>query len=88
MKIKLLINVILISLSAQLFAQDPNWSYIRRENTGIGGALHFVVQGDAFGNIWTGGYESSDEGSLVRIATTDTVYTNWSTYSDEYYRMD
>lgn len=84
MKIKLLINLILISLSAQLFAQDPNWSYIRRENTGIGGALHFVVQGDAFGNIWTGGYESSDEGSLVRIATTDTVYTNWSTYSDEY----
>ena len=84
MKIKLLINLILISLTAQLFAQDPNWTYIRRENTGIGGALHYVVQGDAFGNIWTGGYESSDEGSLVRIATTDTVYTNWSTYSDEY----
>lgn len=84
MKTKVLINIVLLSLSLQTFAQDPNWAYIRKENTGIGGALHFVVQGDAFGNIWTGGFESSDEGSLVRIATTDTVYTNWSTYSDDY----
>ncbi len=84
MKTKLLLNLLLISLTTQLFAQDPNWSYIRKENTGIGGALHYVVQGDAFGNIWTGGYESADEGSLIRIATTDTIYTNWSTYSDDY----
>ena len=84
MKTKILLTLTLLSLSRQTFAQDPNWSYIRRENTGIGGALHYVVQGDAFGNIWTGGYESADEGSLVRIATTDTIYTNWSTYSDEY----
>ncbi len=81
---KLLISIIVCSISLQTFAQDPNWSYIRRENTGIGGALHYVVQGDAFDNIWTGGYESSNEGSLVRIATSSTVYTNWSTYSDEY----
>ncbi|GGD99740.1 two-component regulator propeller domain-containing protein [Planktosalinus lacus] len=84
MKTKLLLNLLLVFFTTQLLAQDPNWSYIRKENTGIGGALHYVVQGDAFGNIWTGGYESSDEGSLVRIATTDTVYTNWSTYSEEY----
>lgn len=84
MKTKLLLNLLLVSLTTQLFAQDPNWTFIRKENTGIGGALHYVVQGDAFGNIWTGGYESTGEGSLVRIATTDTVYTNWSTYSEEY----
>jgi len=84
MKTKVLINFILFSLTLQTFAQDPNWEYLRKENTGIGGALHYVVQGDAFGNIWTGGYESAEEGSLVRIASTDTVYTNWSTYSEEY----
>lgn len=84
MKTKVLLNLLLVSLTTQLFAQDPNWTYIRKENTGIGGALHYVVQGDAFGNIWTGGYESADEGSLVRIATTDTIYTNWSTYSEDY----
>lgn len=84
MKTRILIPFILLSFLFEAFAQDPNWTYIRRENTGIGGALHFVVQGDAFGNIWTGGYESANEGSLVRIATTDTVYTNWSTYSNEY----
>ncbi|MDN3722890.1 two-component regulator propeller domain-containing protein [Aequorivita sp. SDUM287046] len=83
MKTKLLLSLILLSCTLQIFAQDPNWEYLRRENTGIGGSLHYVVQGDAFGNIWTGGYESSSEGSLVRIAT-DTIYTNWSTYSEEY----
>ncbi|MEX2349831.1 MAG: two-component regulator propeller domain-containing protein [Flavobacteriaceae bacterium] len=84
MKTKLLLNLLLVSLTTQLFAQDPNWTYLRKENTGIGGALHYVVQGDAFGNIWTGGYESSNEGSLVRISITDTIYTNWSTYSEDY----
>ncbi len=85
MKIKILLNLALISLSAQLFAQDPNWTYIRRDNTGIGGQAHYVVVGDAFNNIWTGGYTASDnEGSLVRIKTNDTIYTNWGTYSENF----
>jgi ligand-binding sensor domain-containing protein len=84
MKLKLLISIIVCALSLQTFSQDPNWSYIRRENTGIGGALHYVVQGDAFNNIWTGGYESSSEGSLVRISTSSNVYTNWATYSQQF----
>ncbi|RFN59804.1 T9SS type A sorting domain-containing protein [Marixanthomonas ophiurae] len=86
MKAKLLINLFLIGFIFQIQAQtDPNWTYIRTDNTGIGGQLHYTIKGDAFNNIWTGGYTSSvDEGSLVRIATNDTVYTNWGTYAENY----
>ncbi|PVW17066.1 Periplasmic ligand-binding sensor domain-containing protein [Marixanthomonas spongiae] len=86
MKTKLLISLFLFALTIQLQAQtDPNWTYIRSDNTGIGGQLHFTIKGDNFNNVWTGGYtSSSDEGSLVRIATNDTVYTNWGTYAENY----
>ena len=85
MRTNLFLQLFLISIVFPLFAQDPNWTYIRRDNTGIGGMGHYVVTGDQFDNIWTGGYDSTeDEGSLVRIATTNAVYTNWSTYSEEY----
>ncbi len=86
MKTKLLISLFLIGLTFQLQAQtDPNWTYIRSDNTGIGGQLHYTIKGDGFNNIWTGGYtSSSEEGSLVRIATSDTVYTNWGTYAENY----
>ena len=85
MKKTLLCILILCFISLPLFAQDPNWAYVRTDNTGIGGQSHFTIQGDAFDNIWTGGYtSSSDHGSLVRIATNDTVYTNWGTYSENY----
>ncbi len=85
MKIKILLHLAIVTLSVQLFAQDPNWTYIRRDNTGIGGQAHYVVVGDAFNNIWTGGYTASEnEGSLVRIKTNDTIYTNWGTYSENF----
>jgi ligand-binding sensor domain-containing protein len=80
--------ILLLLTSACLFAQsggDPNWTFIRTDNTGIGGQLHFTLQGDSFNNIWIGGYTSNtDEGSLVRVSTSDTVYTNWGTYSEEF----
>lgn len=85
MKTPLLFFACLLATSI-LFAQaDPNWSFLRTDNTGIGGLLHYTVKGDAFDNIWTGGYTSTnEEGSLVRISVDETVYTNWGTYSEEY----
>ncbi len=86
MKTKL--RFLLFSLLSTLFLyaqDDPNWTYIKKDNTGIGGLLHFMIQGDPFDNIWTGGYTSTtEEGSLVRISMQDTVYTNWSTYDEDY----
>ncbi|MAN58723.1 MAG: hypothetical protein CMC08_02675, partial [Flavobacteriaceae bacterium] len=74
-----------LCLWAQSGGNDPNWTFFRKDNTGIGGQLHFTLQGDSFNNIWTGGYTSNiDEGSLVRISPVDTVYTNWGTYSEEF----
>ena len=85
MKTTVLIYLILITLSTHLYAQDPNWTYIRRDNTGIGSLLHATIVEDPFNNIWTGGYSSSaNEGSLVRIKTSDTIYTNWATYNENY----
>ncbi|MEM0519490.1 T9SS type A sorting domain-containing protein [Aequorivita flava] len=85
MKITLLSSLVLFLISSQFYAQDPNWTYIRRDNTGIGSLEHTTIAGDAFNNIWTGGYSSSaNEGSLVRIKTSDTIYTNWATYNENY----
>ncbi|MCZ4318111.1 T9SS type A sorting domain-containing protein [Aequorivita viscosa] len=85
MKITVLFNLILLLVSSQTFAQDPNWSYIRRDNTGIGSLEHTTIRGDFFNHIWTGGYSSTaNEGSLVRIKTSDTLYTNWATYNENY----
>ncbi len=85
MKQKVLLAIILFSLSSNLYPQDPNWTYIRRDNTGIGSLQHTTIVGDLFNNIWTGGYSTSaNEGSLVRIKTSDTIYTNWATYNENY----
>lgn len=81
---KLHVLFLLLVLTTQLQAQDPNWEFIRSDNTGIGGQSHFVIRGDDFNNIWTGGYtSSSEEGSLVRISE-DVVYTNWGTYAENF----
>ena len=86
MKTKLRFLLFSLFSTLLLYAQDdPNWTYIKKDNTGIGGLLHFMIQGDPFDNIWTGGYTSTtEEGSLVRISMQDTVYTNWSTYDEDY----
>lgn len=68
---------------AQFPTLDPNWTFIRADNTGISGDYHSVVRGDRFGNIWTGGYLPFwSEGALVRFD--GTTFTNWGTYSENY----
>ncbi|WP_034261610.1 Periplasmic ligand-binding sensor domain-containing protein [Altibacter lentus] len=84
MKKIILLSLFLI-ITSIVQAQDPNWTYIRRDNTGVGDLSHTTIVGDAFDNVWTGGYSSThDEGSLVRIRTNDTIYTNWGTYNENY----
>ncbi|MBK7380942.1 MAG: T9SS type A sorting domain-containing protein [Ignavibacteriales bacterium] len=68
---------------AQFPTLNPNWTYIRADNTGVGGDQHFVVRGDRFGNMWTGGRMPFwSQGSLVRFD--GTTFTNWGTYADNY----
>ncbi len=68
---------------AQFPTLNPEWTYIRTDNTGIGGDQHFVVRGDRFGNMWTAGRMPFwSQGSLVRFD--GTTFTNWGTYADNY----
>ncbi len=82
----LFLSVFLITMqigNAQFPTLDPNWTYFRSDNTGVGGDYHETVRGDRFGNIWTGGYLPFwSQGSLVRFD--GTTFTNWGTYSDNY----
>lgn len=87
MKFLLLLGVTLLLLNQTVIAQfptlNPYWTYLRADNTGIGGDYHEVVRGDRFGNMWTGGYLPFwSQGSLVRFD--DTTFTNWGTYADNY----
>jgi len=69
--------------NAQFPTLNPNWTYIRADNTGISGDYHETVRGDRFGNMWTGGYLPFwSQGSLVRFD--GTTFTNWGTYSENY----
>lgn len=68
---------------AQYPTLNPYWTYVRADNTGIGGDYHETVRGDRFGNMWTGGYMPFwSQGSLVRFD--GTTFTNWGTYADNY----
>ncbi len=68
---------------AQYPTVNPDWKFIRADNTGISGDYHEVVRGDRFGNIWTGGYLPFwSHGALVRFD--GTTFTNWGTYSENY----
>ncbi len=81
----ILTNVLFLfqNANAQFPTLNPNWTYIRADNTGIGGDYHETVRGDRFGNMWTGGYLPFwSQGSLVRYD--GTVFTNWGTYADNY----
>jgi len=69
--------------NAQFPTLNPNWTYIRADNTGVSGDYHETVRGDRFGNMWTGGYMPFwSQGSLVRFD--GTTFTNWGTYSENY----
>ncbi|MBK8983612.1 MAG: T9SS type A sorting domain-containing protein [Ignavibacteria bacterium] len=88
----ILLSIFAITLSvhtavAQFPTLNPNWTYIRSDNTGVGGDYHETVRGDRFGNMWTGGYMPFwSQGSLVRFD--GTTFTNWGTYSENYLPAD
>jgi Secretion system C-terminal sorting domain/Two component regulator propeller len=68
---------------AQFPTINPNWTYIRADNTGVGGEQHFVVRGDRFGNMWTGGRMPFwSQGCVTRFD--GTTFTNWGTYAENY----
>ncbi|MBK8874478.1 MAG: T9SS type A sorting domain-containing protein [Bacteroidia bacterium] len=68
---------------AQFPIINPNWKYIRADNTGVGGEQHFVVRGDRFGNIWTGGrIPFWSQGCVTRFD--GQTFTNWGTYAENY----
>lgn len=85
---KLLLSLCTLAFAYQIgYAQfptiNPNWTYIRADNSGISGDYHEVVRGDRFGNVWTGGYLPFwSQGALVRFD--GTTFTNWGTYAENY----
>ncbi|MFN0188351.1 MAG: two-component regulator propeller domain-containing protein, partial [Bacteroidia bacterium] len=75
--------IILQTTQAQFPTINPNWTYLRADNTGVGGEQHFVVRGDRFGNMWTGGRMPFwSQGCLSRFD--GTTFTNWGTYAENY----
>lgn len=80
----LLVTTICLQLTqAQFPIVNPNWTYLRADNTGIGGEQHFVVRGDRFGNMWTGGrIPFWSQGCLTRFD--GTTFTNYGTYAENY----
>ncbi|MCG2420503.1 T9SS type A sorting domain-containing protein [Aequorivita sp. F47161] len=71
------------TIQAQFPTSDPNWTYFRADNTGVGGSQHYIVRGDRFNNIWMGGrVPSAGAGCVTRFD--GTTFTNWGTYGDNY----
>lgn len=78
---KIFITLILCNLFSIVKAQNPEWYFIRPDNTGIGGDYLETVTSDCNGNIWTGGYMPFfSNGSVVRFNDDDTIYTCWGNY--------
>jgi ligand-binding sensor domain-containing protein len=62
-------------------SQSTEWVKIRPSNTGVAAEENYFVNGDRFGNIWTGGRSAIEhEGSVVRFNHRDTIFTSWSNF--------
>lgn len=78
---KILYTLVIIFITTTVFAQPSEWSFIRPSNTGVATEEHYFVNGDRFGNIWTGGRSAIEhEGSVVRFNHRDTIFTSWSNF--------
>lgn len=78
---KILYTLVIIFITTTIFAQSSEWTFIRPSNTGVATEEHYFVNGDRFGNIWTGGRSAIEhEGSVVRFNHRDTIFTAWSNF--------
>ncbi len=77
----LYIYIITLLISSTVSGQSSEWVYIRPSNTGVATEEHYFINGDRFGNIWTGGRSAIEhEGSVVRFNHRDTIFTSWSNF--------